>query len=463
MPRPRHSFNTGRRETNYTTGAKLPLLTRIITRFGISHMTRLDIPDLRTKELLTIIALAEYGSFVAAASHLKTSQPALTRTVKRVERVLGVLLFARNTRRVEIAPATKVRRRGASGPHGRGRQLRSRARFLGRHGQLPRDGGRGRRPQGVAPERADRERLLAHHRAVADVDQAQLGRAAARRAGDEHEVPGRRADDRRAAVVTVLVPTEARLPLDPGKRTALAHHGEGPLLLRGGAPVNGPAVPGGDEFGADGVAAVLQRPLEAAPVGPGTIARERRGEVTRVHGGTAVAVLHRADLSVVHQQTPGGHRHGRDRMQRDRMRFTGAVRRDGGEAEVQGGRTTHDHQTPVRPDRHVLKVRAGQEFTFRRPVEGEGENAPLGGVLPPGAVCGVVPPDDERVADHADGFLGDEGGGQIAHGSIELPLLVDTQARRRTHNDMTVRHRGRAVVPCGSSVNSAVSRSTQPH
>lgn len=68
-------------------------------------MTRLDIPDLRTKELLTVIALAEYGSFVAAAAHLKTSQPALTRTVKRVERVLGVLLFARNTRRVEITPA----------------------------------------------------------------------------------------------------------------------------------------------------------------------------------------------------------------------------------------------------------------------------------------------------------------------------------------------------------------------
>ena len=64
-----------------------------------------EIPDLRTKELLTIIALSRYGSFVAAAAHLKTSQPALTRTVKRVERVLGVLLFARNTRRVEITPA----------------------------------------------------------------------------------------------------------------------------------------------------------------------------------------------------------------------------------------------------------------------------------------------------------------------------------------------------------------------
>jgi DNA-binding transcriptional LysR family regulator len=64
-----------------------------------------DVPDIRAKELLTVMALAEYGSFVAAAAYLKTSQPALTRTVKRVERVLGVTLFARNTRRVEITSA----------------------------------------------------------------------------------------------------------------------------------------------------------------------------------------------------------------------------------------------------------------------------------------------------------------------------------------------------------------------
>jgi len=64
-----------------------------------------NVPDLRARELLTIVTLAEYGSFVAAAAHLKTSQPALTRTVKRVERVLGVTLFARNTRRVEITAA----------------------------------------------------------------------------------------------------------------------------------------------------------------------------------------------------------------------------------------------------------------------------------------------------------------------------------------------------------------------
>jgi DNA-binding transcriptional LysR family regulator len=64
-----------------------------------------DVPDIRAKELLTVMALAEYGSFVAAAAYLKTSQPALTRTVKRVERTLGVTLFARNTRRVEITAA----------------------------------------------------------------------------------------------------------------------------------------------------------------------------------------------------------------------------------------------------------------------------------------------------------------------------------------------------------------------
>jgi DNA-binding transcriptional LysR family regulator len=63
------------------------------------------VPDLRARELLTVVALAEYGSFVAAAAFLKTSQPALTRTLKRVEAIVGVTLFARTTRRVEITPA----------------------------------------------------------------------------------------------------------------------------------------------------------------------------------------------------------------------------------------------------------------------------------------------------------------------------------------------------------------------
>jgi len=44
---------------------------------------------------------------MAAAAFLKTSQPALTRTIKRVEDVLGVRLFDRSTRRVAITVAGK--------------------------------------------------------------------------------------------------------------------------------------------------------------------------------------------------------------------------------------------------------------------------------------------------------------------------------------------------------------------
>src|SRR5580698_2815534 len=64
-------------------------------------------PDLTSRQLQTILALAEYGSFIAAASLLKTSQPAVTRTVKHVEEVLGIKLFDRNTRSVQITAAGK--------------------------------------------------------------------------------------------------------------------------------------------------------------------------------------------------------------------------------------------------------------------------------------------------------------------------------------------------------------------
>jgi DNA-binding transcriptional LysR family regulator len=63
------------------------------------------VPDLSTRQLHAVLAVAEYNSFIAAAAFLKTSQPALTRTIKRVEDVLGVRLFDRSTRRVEITAA----------------------------------------------------------------------------------------------------------------------------------------------------------------------------------------------------------------------------------------------------------------------------------------------------------------------------------------------------------------------
>jgi DNA-binding transcriptional LysR family regulator len=66
-----------------------------------------DTPDLTLRQLQTILALSEYGSFVAAASLMRTSQPAVTRTVKHLEDVLGVKLFDRSTRSVQITSAGK--------------------------------------------------------------------------------------------------------------------------------------------------------------------------------------------------------------------------------------------------------------------------------------------------------------------------------------------------------------------
>ena len=66
-----------------------------------------NVPDLTARQLHAVLAVAEHNSFIAAAAFLKTSQPALTRTIKRVEDVLGVRLFDRSTRRVAITAAGK--------------------------------------------------------------------------------------------------------------------------------------------------------------------------------------------------------------------------------------------------------------------------------------------------------------------------------------------------------------------
>jgi len=64
-----------------------------------------QVPDLGTRQLQAVAAVAEYGSFIAAAAYLRTSQPALSRTVRRVEDVLGVSLFERTTRSVRLTEA----------------------------------------------------------------------------------------------------------------------------------------------------------------------------------------------------------------------------------------------------------------------------------------------------------------------------------------------------------------------
>jgi len=68
-------------------------------------MAKSALPDLSSRELRAVCTIAEQGSFMAASLTLGVSQPALTRTVQRVEQALGLELFRRTTRRIEVTPA----------------------------------------------------------------------------------------------------------------------------------------------------------------------------------------------------------------------------------------------------------------------------------------------------------------------------------------------------------------------
>jgi LysR family carnitine catabolism transcriptional activator len=60
--------------------------------------------DLTVQHLRTVVAVAETGSFTAASTQLHVTQSSLSRTVAEVERRVGVSLFARTTRRVQLTP-----------------------------------------------------------------------------------------------------------------------------------------------------------------------------------------------------------------------------------------------------------------------------------------------------------------------------------------------------------------------
>lgn len=62
-------------------------------------------PNLSMKHLRAIVALARFGSFTAAASYLRMSQPGLSRIVQQAESMLRVKLFARGTRSVSQTEA----------------------------------------------------------------------------------------------------------------------------------------------------------------------------------------------------------------------------------------------------------------------------------------------------------------------------------------------------------------------
>lgn len=62
-------------------------------------------PDLSTRHLRAIVALARSGKFVAAATELGISQPSLSRVIQQAESELGAVLFERATRRVSQTAA----------------------------------------------------------------------------------------------------------------------------------------------------------------------------------------------------------------------------------------------------------------------------------------------------------------------------------------------------------------------
>lgn len=60
------------------------------------------------QQLQAFVAVAERGSFRAAAEHIHLSAPALSRRVVRLEEILGARLFHRTTRTVELTPLGRV-------------------------------------------------------------------------------------------------------------------------------------------------------------------------------------------------------------------------------------------------------------------------------------------------------------------------------------------------------------------
>lgn len=57
------------------------------------------------RHLEAFLAVASHGNFSTAARHLDIAQPALSQAVKELERTLGLRLFDRTTRRVELTAA----------------------------------------------------------------------------------------------------------------------------------------------------------------------------------------------------------------------------------------------------------------------------------------------------------------------------------------------------------------------
>jgi LysR family transcriptional regulator, regulator of abg operon len=62
---------------------------------------------MKLKRIRDVVAIADRGSLRAAAQHLTLAQPALTRSVRELERELGIDLFERHARGMPLTPLRK--------------------------------------------------------------------------------------------------------------------------------------------------------------------------------------------------------------------------------------------------------------------------------------------------------------------------------------------------------------------
>src|SRR5262245_55626594 len=99
LPRPPaiQTIQTTRAATSHDQWPRNPSISplfysKVPFHFPHKHIQPTNIPDLSSRQLHAVLTVAEYNSFIAAAAFLKTSQPALTRTIKRVEDYIGMRL-----------------------------------------------------------------------------------------------------------------------------------------------------------------------------------------------------------------------------------------------------------------------------------------------------------------------------------------------------------------------------------
>src|SRR5258706_2148042 len=70
---------------------------------------------MKLNQLRDMVAIVEHGSLRTAARELNTPQAALSKSVRALERELGVVLFSRETRGMELTVLGKLFHQRASG------------------------------------------------------------------------------------------------------------------------------------------------------------------------------------------------------------------------------------------------------------------------------------------------------------------------------------------------------------